>query len=405
MYGKNVHSDHPLQSCPGNSPYDQKIFTLSKILIIRLTFILSFIFGWGISELHSTKSHPFKYLGDDASSVSMKSNENPIDFMCSYGLNTYTTNIINSDGSKVSNKICNKEAIPKYIIPTNHLELMAMSSEIDANDDINQTEVNNPVVGNVLTNDNVLNGDNLIVTTSPVTLPSSGSVSINADGSYTYTPNSGYSGDDAFTYEVCTDGSTVVCDTARVSLQIFAPPSLLNNYPLPHDDTAVTHEGVAVTGNLSGNDIDADGDLFLYVNYLTHPPSNGTISFNNVGAAGMYTYTPNPGFVGFDTILILVQDNSWFELQSSSWLTIEVKPSNSDNELYAQDDAGLSLGGSDIDGNLLANDIDPEGNSFTINTSPISGPTNGSVTINTDGSYTYSPNANYRGNDSFTYEE
>ncbi|MBL4586915.1 MAG: hypothetical protein JKX84_07675, partial [Flavobacteriales bacterium] len=58
-----------------------------------------------------------------------------------------------------------------------------------ANDDFHNTLVDIPVSGNVLTNDWDMNGDNLIVTTTPVSGPSNGSVTLNADGSFTYTPN------------------------------------------------------------------------------------------------------------------------------------------------------------------------------------------------------------------------
>ena len=54
---------------------------------------------------------------------------------------------------------------------------------------------------------------------------------------------------------------------------------------------------------------------------------------------------------------------------------------------------------------LLANDTDPDpGTVLTVNTTPVSGPSNGTLLLNTDGSFTYTPNAGFTGADSFQYE-
>ena len=53
---------------------------------------------------------------------------------------------------------------------------------------------------------------------------------------------------------------------------------------------------------------------------------------------------------------------------------------------------------------LLQNDSDVDGDTLTVNTVPISGPSNGSLTLNSDGTFTYTPDADFSGSDSFTYE-
>ncbi|MCW3808180.1 Ig-like domain-containing protein, partial [Plebeiibacterium marinum] len=53
---------------------------------------------------------------------------------------------------------------------------------------------------------------------------------------------------------------------------------------------------------------------------------------------------------------------------------------------------------------LLSNDSDPDGDELTINTTPVTGPTNGSLVINADGTYTYTPDKDFIGEDSFVYE-
>ena len=58
-----------------------------------------------------------------------------------------------------------------------------------------------------------------------------------------------------------------------------------------------------------------------------------------------------------------------------------------------------------INGNVLDNDTDPEGDTQMVDAaSPLSGPSNGTVTMNPDGTFTYTPNAGYIGTDQFVYE-
>ena len=61
-----------------------------------------------------------------------------------------------------------------------------------------------------LTNDSDPDGDAL--TYAQTSVPANGSVSFNADGTFTYTPNPDFNGSDSFTYEVTdADGATSTC--------------------------------------------------------------------------------------------------------------------------------------------------------------------------------------------------
>ncbi|MBC3847958.1 hypothetical protein H8K90_16300, partial [Winogradskyella echinorum] len=83
----------------------------------------------------------------------------------------YTVIVLDSNGCKIS-------------VATDIL-----SNCTDAIADINNTYVDQPVSGNVLTNDEDFEGDNQTVTAN--TQPANGTVVVNPDGSYTYTPNPG----------------------------------------------------------------------------------------------------------------------------------------------------------------------------------------------------------------------
>ncbi|PKG50191.1 Ig-like domain-containing protein, partial [Olleya sp. 1-3] len=89
----------------------------------------------------------------------------------------------------------------------------------DAIADINNTFQDQPVTGNVLTNDEDFEGDNQTVTAN--TDPANGTVTIDAAGNYTYTPNAGFTGEDTFTYTICDDGNPQACDTATVYIEVL----------------------------------------------------------------------------------------------------------------------------------------------------------------------------------------
>jgi gliding motility-associated-like protein len=110
-----------------------------------------------------------------------------------------------------------------------------------------------PVTGNVLTNDSDPEGNAL--TASLVIAPVNGTVVLNADGSFTYTPNANYAGRDSLQYQVCDNGVPSMCDTAWLHLTI----NPVNDAPVVTVPTSITvTEDIAsaLTG-ISFTDVDA----------------------------------------------------------------------------------------------------------------------------------------------------
>ncbi|SEC55837.1 VCBS repeat-containing protein [Tenacibaculum sp. MAR_2009_124] len=268
--------------------------------------------------------------------------------------------------------------------------------------DISNTYEGVAVSGNVSTNDFDLEGDTQTVSTSPVTNVSNGTLTLNADGSYTYTPNAGFTGEDSFTYEVCDDVSPSACDEATVFIEVLPNGSVANEAPIANADTVLTEEGTTVTGNVASNDFDPDGDPLTVNTTPTTDVSNGTLTLNTDGT---FTYVPDAGFTGTDTFTYEVCDDaSPTPLCDTATVEINVNP-DTGNITVANDDAftttpGVTLTG----GNVLANDSDPEGDAQTVNTTPTTNVSNGTLTLNADGTFTYVPNAGFTGTDSFTYE-
>jgi VCBS repeat-containing protein len=222
--------------------------------------------------------------------------------------------------------------------------------------------------------------------------PSHGTLTLNPDGSFTYTPAANFNGSDTFTYRAG-DG-TVASSPATVAITVTAtddtPTATDDAYTTP-EDTALT---VAAPGVL-GNDRDADGDTLSAE--LGSGPSHGAITLN---ADGSFTYTPDANYNGNDSFTYRAGDGG---LESDlATVTIAVNavndaPTAAADAYTTDEDTALTVAAPGV----LANDSDPDGD--TLSAAVGSGPTHGTLTLNPNGSFTYTPTANYNGPDSFTY--
>ena len=269
-------------------------------------------------------------------------------------------------------------------------------------DDINNTIKNMPTCGFVLTNDTELEGDGLVLNTTPVVASANGTVSLNEDGKYTYTPDTDFVGEDSFEYVVCDDQTPALCDTAKVVIEVLDFNPLVNNPPNGVEDNVQTNVNTPVIGSLLSNDSDIDGDNLVIMTTPIETPNNGELIIN---PDGTFEYTPNPEFAGEDTFTYEVCDDGTPSLCDEVTVTITVTPNPFDeNRVFASDDAGSLQEDQTFTGNLLDNDNDPEGDNLVITTLPVTLPQNGLLTINTDGTFDYLPYGNFYGVDHFQYE-
>jgi len=314
---------------------------------------------------------------------------------------TYTPNTDYVGPDQFVYRICD-DGVPSLCAQaTAYITVYPFNNPPVAADDINNTLVNTPVPGNVLTNDFDPDGDAITVT-STVTPPTNGSVTLNPNGSYVYTPNTGFTGEDTFVYQICDNGDPQLCDQAKVTITVVQL-STSNDPPVANPDFYVTQVNVPVSGNITANDADPDGDAIILNTTPISPPTNGSVTVN---ANGNITYTPNTGFVGTDVFTYQICDTGVPSLCDQTTVTIVVLPdyNGPDNDPpFAGDDAAFTPMNIPVSGNHLVNDFDPNGDNIIINTTPVSGPSNGSVVINTNGTYTYTPNTNYIGPDQFVY--
>src|SRR6185295_6489127 len=164
------------------------------------------------------------------------------------------------------------QTISLTVIPVNDAPT-AVADSFSANED-------SAVTGNVLTNDTDV--DSSTLNAILVSGPAHGSLTLNADGSFTYTPNADYNGPDSFTYKA-SDGQA---DSNVATVSINVTP--VNDAPVAVADSFSTNEDNAVTGNVLANDTDVDGNALNAI--LVSGPAHGSLTLN---ADGSFTYTPS----------------------------------------------------------------------------------------------------------------
>jgi VCBS repeat-containing protein len=256
--------------------------------------------------------------------------------------------------------------------------------------------LNVPAPG-VLANDTDTDGDELTVTTSPVTAPTHGSLTLNADGSYSYTHDGGETTSDSFVYEVCDAGP--LCDTATVDLTITP----VNDPPTAADDAGTLTTGATLTVPAPGvmtNDSDPDGDELTVTTTPVTPPSHGDLTLN---ADGSYSYAHDGGPTTSDSFVYEVCDAG--PLCDTATVQLTIAEAN-DPPSAVNDTGTLAEGGilSQVAPGVLSNDSDPDGDALTVTTTPVTAPSHGSLTLNADGSYSYTHDGSETTSDAFVYE-
>ena len=243
---------------------------------------------------------------------------------------------------------------------------------------------------NVVANDTDPDLDPLTVTA--VTQGTNGAVAItNAGADVSYTPNANFFGVDTFTYTI-SDGDGGV-DTASVTVTV----TNVQDAPTANDDAAtVAEDSVANAINVLANDGDADGDTLTVLSVTQG--SNGSVVNNGTSVS----YTPNPDYFGPDSFAYTVSDGNG----GLDTATVNVNVSNindapvANNDNYTMNqDTTLNVPAPGV----LANDTDIDGNPLTAVYVSGNGPNHGMLTLNADGSFSYTPDPGFTGIDTFDY--
>ncbi len=179
--------------------------------------------------------------------------------------------------------------------------------------------------------DTDLDGDGFTVTwvngTANVGIPvdlTNGSVTLNANGTFSYTPDPGFVGQETFTYTITDDNST--SDSATVTITVNG----VNDAPVAQDDTFSIDAGGMLDGDVkddNGNGQDADEDAGDTLSFaVSQDVANGTLVFNN--STGIFIYVPDDGFAGVDTFTYTATDSQG--ATDTATVTINVISTQSD---------------------------------------------------------------------------
>ncbi len=208
--------------------------------------------------------------------------------------------------------------------------------------------------------------------------PANGTAIVNSDGTYTYTPAPDFNGTDSFDVRVSDANGAAI--TVTVTVVVSAGDDAF-------DDNTTTAEDTPVTGQAAANDTHAGPATYA----IQTQPTNGSA---RIQSGGFFTYTPNADFHGTDTFEYVVTDAfGGFEIQT---VTIVVTPVN--DAPTASTAALTTREDTPADGSILMADVDGDTLTATLETAPA----NGSVVVNPDGTFTYTPAPDFFGTDGFT---
>jgi VCBS repeat-containing protein len=258
------------------------------------------------------------------------------------------------------------------------------------------TEEDIPVTtDNVLTNDTLV--DNALISAFDDISSNSQVVNVfdNGNGTFDYFPPPDFNGTDTFTYTLTDDQNE--SDTATVTVTITA----INDLPVAVNDAVSVDEDTTLNGNVlldNGSGTDSLGDQPTSA-ALGTDVSNGSLTLN---ADGSFSYTPNTDFNGTDSFTYTLSDSTP-ETSLEATVTITVTAINdlpvAVNDAVSVDEDTTLNGNVLLDNGSGADSLGDQPTTAALSTDV----SNGSLTLNADGSFSYTPNTDFSGTDSFTY--
>ncbi len=202
----------------------------------------------------------------------------------------------------------------------------------------------------VLANDSDIDSNELVV--QSVTDGLIGTSSINADGLVVYTPNPNAKGSDQISY-ILSDGAG---GAAMMTIDLVV--NSVDDPPTAQDDSFSVDPGTFAVLDVAANDLDPDGDQPLTLS-IRVDPKFGTAS---VDATGRITYTPTPGFEGFDSITYRITDPTGLFSEATATITIgdpNLKPVAVNDEVETSEGQAIRI-------HVVGNDSDPDGDKLSI---------------------------------------
>ena len=267
-----------------------------------------------------------------------------------------------------------------------------------ADGEIVTTPEDTAIGGDLLLNDRDADGDPLHIAGFTVggqtyqpgdtaRLPGVGELTVNRNGGYRFTPVADWNGTAPVVTYTVSDGNDGGTATALLVITVTPVVDV-------KDDSATTHAGVPVTIDAIGNDRFVNPDQAITgVTQGAH----GSVAIEN----GQLVYTPNAGYVGQDTFTYTVTSGGVTE---TAQVTLEV----TNTPPVAVADKASTLPETPVSGNLLTNDRDADSDPLHVAEITVGGatyapgdiitiPGQGTLVVNRDGSYLFTPASGWSG--------
>ena len=163
----------------------------------------------------------------------------------------------------------------------------------------------NTFAGQIIGNgDHDPEGLDLVVTANKTTTPLGGKVTVNANGTFIYTPAPNFNGEDAFAIEVCDSNPVPACTSVGFTIQVEA----VNDAPIVANENVTVNINTTVGLNILTNDSDPDNSELAVNTTPVVGPMHGTFL---IDADGNLEYTPDMNFIGEDKIVFEVCDTGY----------------------------------------------------------------------------------------------
>lgn len=225
---------------------------------------------------------------------------------------------------------------------------------------------------------------------------------VSPSGTLSFTPAPNANGATTVTVRAVDSGGTANGGENTSAPQTFTITiTPVNDAPVALDDAVPTPEdSTGVTFDVLQNDTDVDnGDALALDSFDGSSIAYGTLTSNG---GGSFTYVPDPSFNGTETFTYVVRDSAGATDSATVTITVAAVPTA---PTAAADAYSTSAGTALVVAppGVLANDADEDGDPLTVQLPAVSGPSNGTLALAIDGSFTYTPSAVFIGTDSFTY--
>jgi hypothetical protein len=240
----------------------------------------------------------------------------------------------------------------------------------------------------VLGND--LDSDGDALTAELVDPPAHGSLALQPNGSFVYAPHANFFGTDSFTYRAWDfrGSETQGTVTIQVTPVYDQAQAAADSYKALPSQTLTVSAANGVLAN------DQNIDQVPLTAVISSNVTAGQLTLNDDGS---FVYNPQ-GFAGVATFAYRVDDQTELSSPATVTLVVNTPPAPVQDTYQMAEDATLNVTAAN---GVLANDVDPDGDALTVVVD--AQPAHGQLTLNSDGSFQYSPEPNYFGPDLFSY--